>query len=244
MTVRHATAMTALALSVLAAAGAARAQATDAAFKTTTLNLSAQGEIKAKPDMASLVLGVMTEAPTAAAASQDNAARMTGVMAALRKAGVAEADIRTAGLSLNARYRNVPNQPPEQTGYQASNTVTVTVRDVAKAGPLMDAAVAAGANQVRGVSFQLSEPAPMQNAAREMAVKALDAKAQLYARATGYRIVRLVTLSEGGNAGYIPPLGVPPVMMRNDVVVSGSAVSPGELTVRADVSAIYEMARP
>lgn len=223
--------------------GAAGAQVSDA-FQATTLNGSAFGEVKARPDIATLTLGVSTEAETAGLASQENARRMEQVLAAVRKAGVKEADIRTAGLSLNPRYRNVPNQPAEQTGYQASNTVAVTVRDIAKAGGLLDAAVAAGANQVRGVSFRLENPAVAETRARREAVKALEAKAALYARETGYRVTRLVQLNEGGAAGFIPPFPVPAAARASDMAVTGSSVAPGELTVRINVSAVYELAKP
>jgi uncharacterized protein YggE len=234
---------TILAAAVLcfAAAGAAQAQPGDAAFHATTFRLSAYGEVKIKPDMASLQLGVTTEAPTAQAAMQENALRMNAVIAAVRAAGIRAEDVQTSGLNLNPQYRYEQNQPPQLTGYQASNMVTVAAHDLSKAGAVLDAAVKAGANQVHGISFTLADPTPAQNAAREAAVRALNAKAELYARATGLHIVRLVSLSEGS----APPR---PAYVASEVRLAAAPIAPtpvaaGELTVRETVNGEFEVAR-
>lgn len=210
-------------------------------FRATTLSLSAHGEVNAPPDMATINLGVMTEGPTAAAAMAANSARMAQVLAALKVAGIAARDIQTSNLNLTAKYVYAPNQPPRQTGYQASNDVTVAVHDLSRLGSAVDATVTAGANQVNGISFGLADPTAAENAARQDAVKALQAKADLYARATGYRVIRLVSLSEGG--GYAP---VRPVAFAGAAEMRAAAptpVSPGELKVRIDVTGLYELSR-
>jgi uncharacterized protein YggE len=219
------------------------APAADAMFQATTLNLSAYGETRVAPDMATINLGVMTEGKTAAAAMAANAQKMTAVMAALKRAGIAEKDIQTSGLNLNAQYAYVPNVPPKLSGYQASNQVTVSVHDLTRLGAAVDATVSAGANQVNGVSFGLSDPTTAENAAREAAVKALTAKAELYAKATGHTITRLISLSEGG--GYSAPPPMPVMMMKREMMADAAAspVAPGELRVRIDVSGLYQMAR-
>jgi uncharacterized protein YggE len=99
----------------------------------TTLSLQAEGEVKAAPDMASITLGVSTQAPTAADALRRNADQMSAILAALRGQGLAEQDIQTSNLSLGAQYAYPQNQPPKLTGYEASNAVTVTVRDLGSA---------------------------------------------------------------------------------------------------------------
>jgi uncharacterized protein YggE len=232
---------------ILAAAAAPMAlaqaapPAAESMFRATTLNLAAYGEVKAAPDMASINLGVMTEAKTAQAAMQANAARMTEVMAALRKAGIAAKGIQTSGLNLNAQYVYEQNVPPRLTGYQASNQVTVVVHDLTKLGAAVDATVSAGANQVNGISFGLNDPTAAENAARQDAVKALQAKADLYARATGYRIGRLVSLGEGG--GYTPRPPVPMMAYASKREAMDTPVSAGELNVRIDVNGLYELTR-
>ena len=234
-----------LLLAATAAAPAALAQAAppaaDSMFRATTLNLSAYGETRIAPDMATINLGVNTEAPTAAAAMAANATEMNRIFAALRRAGIADRDIQTSGLNLNAQYDYVQNEPPKLRGYQASNQVTVTVHDLARLGAAVDATVKAGANQVNGIAFGLNDPTAAENAAREAAVKALSAKAALYARATGYRIGRLVTLSEGGSYTPAPPMPVM-AMARFDKAES-TPVAGGELRVRVDVTGLYELTR-
>lgn len=221
---------------------AAPAMAQDAAFKATTFNLSAYGETRIAPDMATINLGVQTDAPTAAEALKANGLRMNQVLAALKKAGIADRDIQTSNLNLNAQYVYEQNQPPKLNGYQASNQVTVTVRDLSKLGAAVDATVNAGANTVNGISFGLANPQAAEDAARLEAVKALQAKAELYGRATGYKTVRLVNFSEGG--GYTPaPPPMPMYAMAKREMSDATGVAAGELRVRIDVSAVYEAAK-
>jgi len=235
-----------LALSVAAAAPAALAQAAppaaDSMFRATTLNLSAYGETKVAPDMATISLGVMTQEKTAAEALAANSRQMNAVVASLKKSGIAEKDIQTSNLNLNPQYRYVENQPPQLVGYQASNQVTVTVHDLKKLGAAVDATVAAGANQVQGISFGLEDPTTAENAAREAAVKALTSKAALYARATGHSVLRLVSLSEGGGGYPRPPMPMVAMAAAREKAFDTS-VSPGELTVRVDVTGLYELTR-
>ena len=210
-------------------------------FRATTLNVSAHGDIKTAPDMATISLGVETQAPTAAQAMAANADRMSQVVAALKRGGIPARDIQTSGLNLGAQYDYQPNLPPKLNGYTASNQVTVTVNDLARLGPSLDAVVAAGANQVNGVSFGLKDPQAAEDAARVRAVQALQARASLYANAAGLRVVRLINLSEGG--GYAPPQ---PVRFMAKAMVADAAptpVEPGQLNVRIDVSGMYELAK-
>lgn len=214
----------------------------DAVFRATTLNLSAYGETKIMPDMATISFGVMTQAPSAAEAMAANRTRMNAVVQALRGQGIAERDVQTSGLNLSPQYSYQDNQPPKLIGYQASNQVTVTARDLAALGRTVDAVVGAGVNQINGISFGLQNPRAAEDAARRAAVAALAAKADLYAQATGHRVLRLVNLSEGGG---VQPLNRP-VMMRmaaNDMAQAETAIAPGELNVRIDVSGMYELGR-
>ncbi len=207
-----------------------------------SLNLSAYGEVKAAPDMATITFGVQTEAPTAAEAMRDNAARMTQVMTALRRAGIAERDIQTSGLNLSAQYDYQQNEPPKLRGYQAVNRVTVTINDLSKVGTTADAVVSAGVNQIDGISFGLKDPTAAENQARQLAVRALQGKAQLYADALGVRLGGVRTLTEGG--GYSPPPPMPMYAARAmSVQADSTPVSAGELTVRVDISGVYDIAR-
>ena len=234
-----------VAAAVLALAPSAFAQidagSRGAAFQATTLSISAYGEVKTAPDQASITLGVQTSAATAAQAMADNAQRMSQVTAALRRQGVADKDIQTSNISLSAQYDYEQNKSPRLTGYQASNEVTIIVDDLRKLGPAIDAVTAAGANQINGVAFGLKDPQAAEDQARLKAVQALQAKAQLYASAAGYRIGRLVNLSEGGGSQAVPY--APKMVAMAAVRQAPTPVEAGELTVRADVSGLYELTR-
>ncbi|GLK47155.1 SIMPL domain-containing protein [Brevundimonas intermedia] len=232
----------AVALSATAPAMAQTAQPVQMMQPAPSLNLSAHGEVKAAPDMATISFGVQTEAPTAQQAMRDNASRMTEVMAALRRAGIAERDVQTSGLNLSAQYDYVQNEPPKLRGYQAVNRVTVVINDLTKVGTTADAVVAAGVNQIDGISFGLKDPTAAENQARQMAVRALQAKAQLYAQALNVQLSGIRNLSEGG--GYSPEpqpiFAVRAMAMRED---ASTPVAAGELTIRIDITGVYDIAR-
>lgn len=209
-----------------------------------SLNLSAYGEVKVQPDMASINFGVVTEAATAAEAMRLNAERMSQVMTALRRAGVNDRDVQTAGLNLSAQYDYQQNEPPRLRGYQASNRVTVSIYDLTKVGSTADAVVAAGVNQIDGVSFGLRDPKAAENQARQLAVRALQEKAALYAQALGQPLGQIRSLSEGG--GYTPRPPMPMYTARAvsmDAAAPETSVSGGELAVRIDITGVYDIGR-
>ncbi|QQQ18783.1 SIMPL domain-containing protein [Brevundimonas vitis] len=207
-----------------------------------SISLSAYGEVKVAPDMATITFGVVTEAPTAAEAMAQNAARMTQVIAALRRAGISERDIQTSGLNLSAQYDYVQNEPPRLRGYQASNRVTVVINDVNAVGTTADAVVAAGVNQIDGITFGLKNPKAAEDQARRAAVTALQSKASLYADALGVRLGGIRSLNEGG-----PNMVQPPVFAGNRMAMAAdmesTPVAPGELTVRIDITGVYDIVR-
>jgi uncharacterized protein YggE len=232
-----------------AAVGLATAQTAPAAGQimvvsdqAPVLNLSAYGEVKVAPDMASISTGVVTEAPTAAEAMRLNRERMSGVITALKRQGIAEKDIQTSGLNLSAQYTYRENMPPELRGYQASNQVTVMVFDLSRVGAAVDAVVASGANQVNGISFGLRDPQAAEDAARQEAVSRLQAKAQLYSRALGKQIVGLRSFSEGGGYTAPPPMPMYRMAARAEAADASTPIAAGELTLRIDVQGVYELA--
>ena len=206
-------------LAALLLAAPAWAQTNNAEFAATTVNLSAIGDVKITPDRATLNLGVNIEAPTAAQAMRQNATQMAAVIAALKAQGLPDRNIRTQGLNLQTNYAYTPNQPPRLTGYRAMNTVSVVIEDMDKVGALLDAAVAAGANQVNNIAFSLKNPAAAEDQARAEAIKALKAKAEVYAQANGLKVARLVRMAEGPGAPVVQPFAL------NEVVVSASRLA-------------------
>ena len=207
-----------------------------------SLNLSAYGEVKAAPDMATISFGVVTEAATAAEAMSQNAARMNQVMAALRRAGIAERDVQTSGLNLSAQYDYVQNEPPRLRGYQAQNRVTVVINDLTAVGTTADAVVAAGVNQIDGISFGLKDPTAAENQARQLAVRNLQAKAALYSQALGVPLGGIRSLTEGGGYSPQPPR---PMYARAEMAMDAGStpVAAGELTVRIDITGVYDLNR-
>ena len=206
-----------------------------------SINLSARGEVKVAPDQASLNFGVVTEAATAQEAMAQNARKMAQVMTALRRAGLADRDIQTSGLNLSAQYDYQQNEPPKLRGYQASNRVTVTIGDLSKVGTTADAVVAAGVNQIDGISFGLKTPKAAEDQARQLAVRALQDKANLYAQALGVKLAGLRNFSEG--VAYNQPR--PPIMYARaasaEMGMDATSVEGGELSISIDVSGVYDI---
>jgi uncharacterized protein YggE len=206
-----------------------------------SLNLSATGEVKVAPDMATITFGVVTEATTAQEAMALNATQMTRVAAALRRAGIAERDIQTSGLNLQAQYDYVQNEPPKLRGYQATNRVTVNINDLTKVGTTADAVVAAGVNQIDGISFGLKDPKTAEDQARRLAVQALQAKARLYAEALGVQLGGIRSLNEGGGYSPQPPMPVFAMARMQSAGADSTPVSAGELSVKIDITGVYDI---
>ena len=206
----------------------------------TLLTMTVEGRTARTPDIAEISGGVVTTAPTAAAALSENAGKMNAVVAAVRKAGIAERDIQTAGLNLQAQYRYEANQAPILTGYQASNTVNLRVRSVAQTGPLIDTLVGVGANQINGPTFRVENSDAALDEARQAAIATAKARAALYAKATGLNVRRIVTVSEGG---AIEP-GPRPMMMKAmamDSEMARTPVAAGEVALSVIVTVVFEL---
>lgn len=206
----------------------------------TLLSVSAQADAHRVPDIAMVSTGVVTQAADANAAMRANAAQMDKVMASIRAAGIADRDIQTSGINLNPQYRYAENQPPTITGYQASNTVSLKIRDIGKLGKVLDALVASGANQVNGPSFEIDKPEAAYDEARRAALEKAQARAQMYATALGLKVRRIVSIDEGG--GFQPPRPMPMMAMSARGKESfDTAVSPGETTLTANLSVVFEL---
>ena len=204
----------------------------------TRLDVVATGEASRVPDLARISTGVVAVAPTASAALADNARRMVSVRAALRGAGIADRDVQTSAVNLFPQYRQ--DQPaggtPQITGYQATNEVTIRFRDIAATGAILDALVAQGANQISGPTLEVSKPDEALDEARTKALAAARARAELYARATGKSVGRILSISEEGASGPIVPR---PMMAR--MAVAQTQIDPGEQTLSVTLSVSFEL---
>lgn len=214
-----------------------------AAQPGTLLSVSASAEASRTPDVATISTGVVTQAADANGAMRDNASQMDKVMAALRGAGIAARDIQTSGINLNPQYKYAENMPPVIVGYQASNTVNVKVRELAKLGKVLDALVAQGANQINGPSFGIDKPEAAFEEARVAAVKKAQAQAQTYARTLGLQVKRIISISEGG-ASLPRPVPVMRMMAAADAgYAKETSVAPGESAVSVSVEMVFELGR-
>jgi uncharacterized protein len=162
-----------------------------------TISVTGTGRVVISPDVADLRLGVNINRSTVKAARQAAAAAMTKVLAALKKLGIADKDLQTSILSLQPTYDySNGSNPPRLTGYQLTNVVSVTVRDLDKVGDAIDDALAAGATTLDGVSFRVEDPAKAETQAREAAMAQAKAKAETLAKAAGISIGGVASISE------------------------------------------------
>lgn len=229
----------ALAAAAMAAPSLAEAQTAQPVINGTRLDITARGDVRRVPDIAIISAGVVTNAADAASAMQDNANRMSRVLAALKKAGVADKDVTTSSINLSPQYRYVENQAPVVVGYQASNQVTVRFRDIAKSGTILDALVKEGANQINGPTLTLDKPEAAQDEARVEAIKTARARAELYANAVGMKVKRIVSISESEGYSGGP---VPVMAMRNMAAAEAKTdIMPGEQSVSVNVSVVFEL---
>ena len=228
------------AIPLAAASARAQQQVLVQPLAGTRLDLNVTGEVTRVPDIAIISAGVVTRAPTASAAISQNATRMERVLAALRRAGVEARDIQTSNLNLNPEYRYREGLPPQLNGYTVSNQVSVRFRDIANSGKILDALVSEGANQINGPSLTIDKPEAALDEARTKALATGRVRAELYARALGKRVVRLISVSEGSRPPSFPM----------DIMVTGRAASaeaadtkivPGEQQVQIALSMSFEI---
>lgn len=206
---------------------------------STLLNVSAQAEASRVPDVASLSAGVVTQAADGNTAMRQNAEQMSRVMAAIKAAGIADKDVQTSGVNLNPQYKYGDGEAPQITGYQASNTVRLKVRDITRLGKVLDALAAQGANQINGPSFEIDQPEPLYDQARLDALKKAQARAETYAKSLGLRVRRIVSISEGGGSGVRPVM----MAMSRAKAEMDTPVAPGESTVSVNLDVTFELGR-
>lgn len=233
---------------LLAAAALAATPATaaniDIAVQGPVVEITASETVQSEPDQATVGAGVTTRARTAVQAMRDNATQMDAVIVRLKALGIAREDIQTSGVSLNAAFQyNNNNTPPVFQGYDVTNQVSVTLRDIAKIGATLDALVAAGANNLNGPFFSRKNDKPQRAQARDAAFKAAEVQARDYARMAGFAGVRLLaveeTLQQGGPIAF-------DVARPESVQVTSAKltpIEPGRVGTVVQLTAKYEMTR-
>ena len=207
------------------------------------LTVSGSGQARVAPDEATVRLGVLAQAPTAREAQTQVNRSAQAVLDAIRKVGVPPERIQTTGLSLSPQYAEArSNQGPRITGYQAANTVSVLVEDLAKVGPVIDAGLTSGANNLDGVEFGLRNDDAARAAALTDAVRSARAKAEALAKALRVKLEEIVEVAEGGVSISPPPT---PFRARGALAMDAMVATPvsaGEVGVEASVTVRWRIA--
>lgn len=232
---------------LLALSGQAQAQNRDAA-PAEGIVIRTEGEVRIRPDIATIQAGVVSEGKSAAEALARNTPALAKLVEAVKAAGIAPGDLMTSQVSLTPRMTQPPPNPGPRPpraatidGYEARTGLTITVRDLAKAGPLIDALVAAGSNEMSGISFGLADESKARDEARKKAADAARARASLYAQALGVKVGDLVSIVEA----EAEMIGRPQGDMRAFRMAASAApisVEPGEITVTSSLRTVWRIA--
>ena len=230
-------------LALAAPATGASAAEIQIAVQNPVVELTVREIVQAAPDTATIGAGATTRAATASEAMRQNAQAMERIVARLVALGIARKDIQTSNFSLNPQYQHTRDDvPPRFVGYDATNQVNVTVRDLDKIGATLDALVAVGANNLFGPNFALEKDEAAKEAARGAAFARAQLQARAYARLAGFGGLRLLEVSESlEGQGPVAVVGHAANFTAKDS--AGTPVEPGRVGVAVQVTVKYEMTR-
>lgn len=201
------------------------------------VSVEGTGRVSAVPDMAVIQLGVQREARDAGAAMTAVSQAMAAVLKQIAEAGIAAEDIQTTGVGLNPQWRHSQDgSPPRVTGYIASNSLSVRVRDLDLLGELLSAVVSDGANSMNGLSFQVADTSDLEDQARVAAVGDAARKARILAEAAGASLGQVIAISEGQQGGLPGPMLEMAMADRAAVPVAA-----GQVEIVVTVRAVYAL---
>jgi uncharacterized protein YggE len=234
-------------LAGIAAAGPSVAQAPTIGTGEGQLSIVGEGIVRGRPDMALITLGVVSEAETAREALSENSTSMTGILEALREAGMQSRDLQTSGFAVDPIYSQPPpdfdgSQPfdPKIVGYRVRNDLTLRIRALDQVGTLLDKVVTLGANSISGPTFGVADPAPLEDQARRAAMRDALRKGALYAQAANVTLGPIVRIEE--NVYQAPP-PLPMAAMAREAAADAPPppIEGGELTFQAQVSVSWRL---
>jgi uncharacterized protein YggE len=206
-----------------------------------TISVTGTGKTTLIPDRFSFTAGVQTTAPTVEEAVNQNNTKIASVIAALKKAGATDQEIRTSNFSIYPQQVYEQGQPPRVTGYQASNSVVVTKKDIAVAGKLLQVALNAGVNETSGLNFEVSDPARGRDQGLKAAFDDAHAKAALLAQAAGRTLGRAIMITEGSETSP-PPRPMPvSVMAAKGELITQVPIESGTRETAYTISVVFEM---
>lgn len=215
---------------------------TDTSKRQTRVIVSGDAIVQAQPDTAILTISVVTQARRALDAQQENATKTDAMVRALKAAAGTGAEVKTSGYSVQPMRVYRENQPPTITGYEARNSVTVTMSELAKVGNVIDAASQAGANDVSGIAFTLRQDRPARDRALQEATREAMSKAQTIAQALGGRVVSIAEVQEEGFVRPPQPVyQAEALMARRDAVSTPIEIGSLDITSRVQLVALVEM---
>lgn len=198
----------------------------------STLIVTGIGTASVAPDVARVEVGVESRASTAQAAADATNKKQAAIIAALKAKGIEAKDLQTTNYNLFVEHSSNPNDQNTVTGYRASTTVRVTVRQIDQVGAVLDAAVGAGANQVFGITFGLNDSEPLLGKARDNAILNAKAKADAMAKTAGIKLGKILNISESFAGGPVP-------LALDARASSAGPIEAGETSVRAQVNMTF-----
>jgi uncharacterized protein YggE len=210
-------------------------------FAPDTISVTGTGKVTTVPDRVSFTAGVETSAPTVEDAVNQNNAKIAGIIAALKKGGATDREIRTSSFSIMPQYEYVENRRPRVIGFQATNQVTVTRPNPAEASKLLTVALQAGANNVSGLTFSVADQTAVRNRGLGLAFEEARAKAQLLATAAGRTVGRALTIAEGSSPMMPPPQPMYGKVASMEARVSDVPVETGADELAFTVSVVFEL---
>ena len=203
---------------------------------TRQITVIGQGAVSASPDIVRANLSVQVTAPTVTEATQQSNDTMDAVLAQLKAAGIAEKDIQTSDYSIYPQRNNPgPNSASEIAGYQVTNTVMVTIRNLNQVGQVLDQAIQAGANNIVNISFDFSDPAKLQLQALDQAMDDAQTRADELAKSSEVQRGEVLSISEVISSAPIPRSGVMMAQIESPTV----PIQPGSSEVNAQVQVVY-----
>ncbi|MEL7189397.1 MAG: SIMPL domain-containing protein [Pseudomonadota bacterium] len=206
------------------------------------VELSVYESVTAEPDIVTIGAGVSTEAPTAVAALRENSVQMRAVINQIKALGVADEDIQTTGINLNAQYDyDRTNRRQVFRAYQVSNRVSVKLRDIEETGEALDALVSAGATDLSGPTFGLDDDAKAKDEARKRAIERAGERAMAYAAMLGYEEARVLEINEtitGRGSVQRSALRAPVAEVAADAT---APVQPGQVSTGVSITINYEL---
>lgn len=206
-----------------------------------TITVFGEGQVKAKPDLALVSLGVQNEAASANTAQEANSRAMQNVVSKLKQLGIKEEDMQTSRYNIYPYYDYSQEKAPKLAGYRANSVITIKIKDLEKVGDVIDAGVEAGANSIEEVRFTIENDRDLYLQALEAAAKDASAKAASLTKAFGISLKQIRTIEElgGSRMDFISQYGVE----KEDMVqrVSATPIIPGSVTVSVQIKVVYDL---